>query len=337
MTRLGVLVLGGFMLVYLRPILVPIVFAGLLSFLLLPLVSALVRRGLSFHMSILIAECVATLPVLAVIFIFATTVGPLKDALPKYQQGLTRQINRGIENILERVESVEQRKKVREVISRNLLPKILSEGVQLIQVSFQTVTTLMGYVFLTLLISLFMLLEAPRFREKFLEAFGEEHPVNASLAGIGRDVRAYVVAKTAMSVLTAFFVWGFLELLSVDFSLFWGLLALSLNFIPTVGAVIASIPPIVIALVDPLLSIWTTIGLTLGLLLIHGIIGSLLDPRFVGQTVKLSPLVVFLSMLIWGLLWGPVGMLLAVPMMVSVKVICTRIPALEPIAILMRG
>ena len=74
-----------------------------------------------------------------------------------------------------------------------------------------------------------------------------------------------------------------------------------------------------------------------GLLAINGIIGSVLDPRFVGQTVKLSPLVVFLSMLVWYALWGPVGMILAVPIMVSLKVVFARIPALEPVATMMSG
>ena len=115
------------------------------------------------------------------------------------------------------------------------------------------------------------------------------------------------------------------------------LLAFPLNFVPTVGAIAASLPPVIVALVDPAAGPWTIAGVVIGLGAVNGLIGAILDPRYVGHAVKVSPLVVFLSMLVWGFLWGPIGMILAVPIMVSVKVICARIPALEPIATLMKG
>ncbi|MBU0552660.1 AI-2E family transporter [Myxococcota bacterium] len=335
--RLAMLILAGVLLIELRSILIPVVLAGLLSFLLIPLVNGLTRWGLSSHMAILIAELAATLPFLGMIVILAATVEPLNAALPKYQQGLTRQIYQSVDTLLGQLESEDQRLKIREALGRNLLPKVMNEGVQFAQKSLKTVTTTLGYFFLTMLLSLFMLLESRRFKEKLIEAFGPDYPILTSMEGIGRDVRAYIVAKTAISVFTGLCVWGFLAMLDVDFAAFWGLLAIPLNFIPTVGAIVASFPPIAVVLVDPQLSTWTAMGVTLGLLVINGLIGSVLDPRYVGHTVKLSPLIVFLSMLVWGILWGPVGMILAVPMTVSIKVICARIPALEGVAILMKG
>ena len=92
-----------------------------------------------------------------------------------------------------------------------------------------------------------------------------------------------------------------------------------------------------IALIDPGLSGISVVIVTLLLGVVNGFIGSVIDPRYVGQKVKLSPLTVLLSMLLWGVVWGPVGMILAVPIMVSVKVIFSHIPGLQGIALLMRG
>jgi AI-2 transport protein TqsA len=199
------------------------------------------------------------------------------------------------------------------------------------------VGALFGYLFLTLLLAGFVLHEGRRLREKFGLAFGPENPLLGALEAIGRDVRAYVVAKTIISALTSLAVGILLWACEVDFALFWAVVAFPLNFIPTVGAIVASLPPMLLATVDPEMSAWGAVGVALGLLAINGIIGSVLDPRYVGHTVKLSPLVVLLSMLLWGTLWGPLGMILAVPIMVSVKLVCARIPALEPVATLMTG
>lgn len=335
--RLSAVILLGIILVYFEGILIPIVLAMLLSFLLMPMVQALHAKGLPNGLSILIAEGVATLPVLGLVFIFFTTAGPLSAKLPKYQDALVGQVNALVDTAMTQIGDETQQKSVRRAIGQDLLPKVLDEGAAFVQRSFGAATTILGSYLLTLLLSVFMLNEGSRFREKFKEAFGEHNPLLGALEGIGRDVRRYVVAKTFISALTGFCVWIFLELCDVDFAAFWGLLAFPLNFIPTVGAVAASIPPILVTLVAPEFSALAVVGVTIGLMAINGFIGAYLDPRYVGHAVKVSPLVVFVSMLTWGLLWGPVGMILAVPIMVSVKVVCARIPALEPLATMLKG
>jgi predicted PurR-regulated permease PerM len=231
------------------------------------------------------------------------------------------------------VDNPERQAAIKTELSNNLIPRMMEGGVDFMQ----SATTLLGYAFLTLFFSAFMLIEGQRFREKFTEAYGPRHPLLQSLDAIGRDVRAYVVAKTLISGLTALCVWLFLAACDVDFAGFWGLIAFPLNFIPTVGALIASLPPVVLVMIDPHTSLLGAVGVTAGLFAVNGVIGSYVDPRFVGRQVKLSPLVVFLSMVFWGLLWGPMGMILAVPIMVSVKVVCSHVPGLEPVAILMKA
>ncbi len=328
----------GLVLVYLRAILVPMVLAVLLAFLVQPLVAWLTRRSVPGVLAILLAQAVATLPFLGVVVIAAATSAPLQVELSeKYRPRLEDQGRKFIERAIQLLPEGDLRDQVKAEVGDKSVKDGVAQVVSVAQDSFVAAYTFLGYFFMTLILSAFILAEGTRFREKFGEAFGADHALLGSLEGIGQDVRAYVVAKSLISALTGFFVWAFLEMLNVDFALLWGIVAFPLNFIPTVGAFIASVPPILFAVVDPEMSAAGAWVVVLGLMAINGVIGTVLDPRFVGQTVKLSPLVVLLSMLVWYVLWGPVGMLLAVPIMVSVKVVCARVPALEPLATMMQG
>jgi AI-2 transport protein TqsA len=335
--RVAAVVLIGLVLVYLKAILIPLVFAFLLAFLLKPFVDVMVRRKVPSPVAILVAEGVATLPVVVLGFVFLSSAGALTEQLPKYQNQLVTQADHTLNSILVRVGEKTQRARIRTEVVKNLLPSALNEGATFVRNSITAVTSAVGTLFLTLVLSAFILFEVRRFREKFHEAYGEAHPLIDDIEGIGDDVRAYVIAKTLISALTGLAVWAFLALMGVDFAAFWGLLAFPLNFIPTVGALVASIPPILLAMIDPNFTVFGVACVFTGLIVINGFIGAVLDPRYVGNAVHLSPLIVFISMLGWGVLWGPIGMILSVPIMVSFKVICSRIPAMEPVATLMKG
>ncbi|MBM4292793.1 MAG: AI-2E family transporter [Deltaproteobacteria bacterium] len=336
-TRLVSVTLVGFLLIYLKSILIPLVLAILLAFLLSPAIARLTSFGVPRALSIVTAQALAVVVLLGAFMSFAMTVGPLSRELPKYRDALVHEITDGVEWVSGRIKSEKAREALKAEISESVLPKAIDQGVKLTQQGLSVTTSALGYYFLTLLLSTFLLLEAAHLREKVIEAYSAEHPVLISLRDIGADVRAYVVAKSLIGLLTSACVWALLRATGVDFAFFWALIAFPLNFIPTVGAVIASLPPVLVAIIDPDLpraSMWAVVA---GLVLINAIIGSVLDPRYVGQKVKLSPLVVLLSMLLWGVLWGPIGMILAVPIMVSVKVIFSHTRGLEPVAILMRG
>ncbi len=335
--RLGAVVLIGVLLLYLRVVLVPLVLAILLSFLVLPLVTWLTARRVPALLAIVGAETIATLPFLGLMVVFTASAGPVNDELGRYKEQLQVQVSGAVDQILVRVVSDARRDEVRRAFNEKVLPEALAGGFEFFSGGVGAATRTVSSVFLTLLLCGFILAEGRQFRDKFAAAYGREHPLLASLAGMGHDVRAYVVAKTLLSALTAFCVWVFLELNDVRFGVFWALLAFPLNFIPTVGAVVASVPPMLVAMIDPQTTAWGVAVVVIGLGTINGVIGSVLDPRFVGQAVKLSPLVVFLSMLVWGTLWGPIGMILAVPLMVSFKLVCARVPALEPVAALLQG
>ena len=328
---------GGVILVYLKSILVPLVLAILLAFLLTPLVQRLMGWGIPKSISVICAELCAIIVIMGIFFTFTLTVGPLSRALPKYKTALVQELREGVRWGSNFVTSEQMRTIIRTETNENILPKLIDQGVLLTQVGFKATTSALSYFFLTLILSAFLLLEARRLRSNLREAYGSHHPLLRSIDDIGVDVRAYVVAKTVISSGTGFAVWVILSLAGVDFALFWALLAFPLNFIPTVGAIVASFPPIIIALIDPELGTASFLFVVLGLGAVNGFIGSVIDPRYVGQKVKLSALVVLLSMLLWGIIWGPIGMILAVPLMVSLKVVCSYTKGLAPLAIVLRG
>jgi len=323
--------------VYLKSIFIPLVLAVLLSFLLSPSIRKMTSLGLPRGVSVMVAQGLAVIVLLGAFTSFSMTVGPLSREIPKYRNALVQEITEGVEWVSGKIKNPEAKEALKAEISESVLPKAIDQGVKMTQKGLSATSSALGYYFLTLLLSTFLLLEAGHLQDKLKEAYQGGHPLLSSMDKIGEDVRAYVVAKTLIGLLTAACVWVLLEVAGVDFAFFWALIAFPLNFIPTLGSIVASLPPIIVALIDPNLtstSVWIVVG---GLALINAVIGSVLDPRYVGQKVQLSPLIVMLSMLLWGVLWGPVGMILAVPIMVSVKVIFSHTPGLEPVAILMRG
>jgi predicted PurR-regulated permease PerM len=121
-------------------------------------------------------------------------------------------------------------------------------------------------------------------------------------------------------LLTGTLIGVWLWILGVDFPLMWGIVAFLLNYVPNVGSIVAAIPGILIAIVQPDLGVGTVVLVAAGYFAVNMAIGNLLEPQWMGRRLGLSPLVVFLSLVFWGFVWGPVGMLLSVPLTMVVKI-----------------
>lgn len=319
--RLLAICLLGLLLHYLSLVMIPMVIAILICLLQFPMLEWLRKKRIPVIVAIMTTELFVFGPLIAMGYLLITSISPLVQKLPLYQDRLLQTASDGLTEFLALFGKDGGQSNLRQEVIDNLLAGVLQEGVNLAESSVGALTTTVGALSLTIIFSVFILIEATRWREKFSSAFGDEHPLLVSMSSIGHQVRRYVWAKGSLSGLTGLLVWMVLSALDVEFAFLWGLIALPLNFIPTVGAVIASIPPILVAIVDPSLG-WLDVGaVALSLTVVNGVIGTLLDPKYVGNTLKLSPLVVLLSMIVWGLMWGPVGMLLGVPIMVAIKLV----------------
>jgi AI-2 transport protein TqsA len=134
-----------------------------------------------------------------------------------------------------------------------------------------------------------------------------------------RDIQRYLAIKTVASLITGFLAGLLCWAAGLDFFILWGILAFALNFIPVIGSIVAGVPPMILAL---LLSGWPNALLVAGgYLLINNLIGNFLEPILVGRRLGISTLVVVISVMFWGWVWGPLGMLLAVPLTMMLKIV----------------
>ncbi|MCP5544951.1 MAG: AI-2E family transporter [Akkermansiaceae bacterium] len=176
----------------------------------------------------------------------------------------------------------------------------------------------LGAVTILLILMVFMLSEAKNFGAAF-EAIGKAHGPNFSRAvHATRDIQRYLAIKTVISLITGLLAGLLCWAAGLDFFILWGIVAFALNFIPVIGSLIAGIPPMILALLTAGLPNALLVGG--GYLLINNFLGSFLEPIFVGRRFGISTLVVVVSVMFWGWVWGPFGMLLAVPLTMMIKV-----------------
>lgn len=188
---------------------------------------------------------------------------------------------------------------------------------------------------LVLFTMVFILLEVAGFPRKFRAALGRPDADLSEFTEIMAKVQRYLGMKTVVSAVTGMCATLLLTVIGVDFALLWGLVAFLLNFIPTVGSIIAALPAMAVALVQPDLGPLPMLAVGAGYVLINTLIGNIIEPQLVGRRLGLSPLVVFLSLVFWGWVWGPVGMLLSVPLTISLRIALERNEDLHWIAVLL--
>jgi predicted PurR-regulated permease PerM len=177
---------------------------------------------------------------------------------------------------------------------------------------------LLTNTFMIILTFVFILFEAAGFPDKLRAMAGDSDASLDEYAEITRGVNKYMLLKTVTSLITGILVTISLSIIGVDFAVMWGLVAFLLNFIPTVGSFIAAIPAVLLALVQ--LGYGPAAVAAACYLVINILIGNVVEPKIMGSGVGLSPLVIFISMAFWGWVLGPVGMLLSVPLSMTLKI-----------------
>jgi len=177
----------------------------------------------------------------------------------------------------------------------------------------------LGTTFIVMLLTVFMLSEARMFGRRFNAICEASGPNLQRLLSAAKDIQRYLGIKTLISLLTGFLAGVLCWSLNLEFPLLWGILAFALNYIPAVGSVIAGIPPVLLSLL--VYGDWKhALMVAGGYLLINGVLGNFLEPTLLGRRFGISTLVVVVSVIFWGWIWGPIGMLLAVPLTMLVKV-----------------
>ncbi len=293
-----------------KSILIPFLLAFFLAIICAPPLHWLRSKGVPAFLSILLLVLIVILMEMVLATLVTSSMAEFSSTMPQYQDRLHMML-RALIGWLERhgIQITEQ------VLLDQFDPgKLMSIAGNMLNNLFEMLTN----TFMIMLTLVFILLEASGFTAKLKAIAGTPDVDMEKYSRIIKGVNRYLGLKTATSLATAVLVTLGLQIIGVDFALMWGALAFFLNYVPTIGSIIAAVPPLLLALVQlgpgPAM---TTAGLYLA---VNVGIGNILEPRIMGSGVGLSPLVVFLSMAFWGWVLGPVGMLLSVPLTMTLKI-----------------
>ncbi|MFC1550344.1 AI-2E family transporter [Candidatus Neomarinimicrobiota bacterium] len=291
-------------------LLVPFLLAIFIAVICLPVLELLKRYGIHQTVSVLLVIagflCIGFLLVL----LFQTSLEDFSASLPAYQENLN-QLSQDIINKLQpqMLDSVE------DLLNETLNPSTI---MQVIANSMSSVGLVLTNGLLILLTVIFILFEASSFPQKIKAVFKKTKEPIERYENFIKIVNNYLGIKTVISFLTGITVFFFLLFAGIDFPILWALLAGILNFIPNIGSIIAAIPPVLLATIQ--YGPGRAVIIIIGFVVINLIYGNFLEPRLMGKKLGLSTLVVFVSLVFWGWVLGPVGMLLSVPLTMIVKI-----------------
>ncbi len=188
-------------------------------------------------------------------------------------------------------------------------------------------------ILLVLLTITFILLEVSSFPAKARAVLGDPRQVFPEFTAFIGEIERYVVIKTAISLATGLLVGLWLFVLGVDFYVLWAFLAFLLNYVPSIGSTVAAIPAVLLALVQ--LGPGTAALAAAGYMAVNFFLDNVIETRLMGRRLNLSTLVVFLSLIVWGSLLGPVGMMLCIPLTMTLKFACENSQGTRWIAVLL--
>lgn len=290
-------------------LLVPIAFALFLAVLSLPLFRRLVERRVPVGLAVLVTFLVLLAGVGVFGVLLLVSLGELREVAPVYARTLQ-----------ERIAYTDEWWQGRGISLRDWIPPRWREPqrvAELLGGAIRSTAVLLSEITIVLLLLIFFLGEAAAFSRKLQRLSPALQATAGRLANVSRELQRYLVVKTAMSALIGVSAGLWVAMLDVDFAVLCGLAAFACHFVPNVGAILAAAPAMLIAFLqhDPVKSVLVGIGyVVIGLVL-----GSLVEPALLGRRLGLSTLAVFLSLLVWGWLWGPLGMFLSVPLTMAFK------------------
>jgi AI-2 transport protein TqsA len=318
-----VVVLAGFYLA--KPILMPIILAAFLAILCYKPMQWLHQRRVPTWLALVIVMLVAVSILGAFGLIVGNAVAEFVAVAPDYAESLKEQTT-GIYDWLD---------------AHGVDVEVLQEGasgdtrklVALLTGAMGDILSLLSDFVLILLVTAFMLAEGAAMPAKFRRAVGRPDADLSAATQIMDQVHSYVSIKTWVSAVTGLLFGLATWIIGVDFPVLWGVLAFALNFVPNIGSVLALIPPMLMALLQ--LGPAQAGMVVVANILVNQVIGNIVEPKVMGSRLGLSPLVVILSLLFWSFLWGPIGMVLSVPLTMVVKIVMEHSRDWKTVAVLL--
>lgn len=257
--------------------------------------------------------------------LITANINEIVETAPTYQIKLENLISRTYETL-----NIEGSTSINQIISEINIASYASTLAS-------AVTSIASYTSLTIIYLIFMFIEYGTFEtklEKVTKSKKQYKELHKIFTHINKDIHQYLKVKFAVSLLTALFSYWVLIFFGVDLAAFWALLTFLFNFIPNIGSLIAVVFPMFISLIQ-FDTIYPFIAITLLLTTVQFVIGNIVEPKFMGKSLNLSPLVILLSIALWWHIWGIIGMFLCVPIMVITNIVLARFKQTRWIAIML--
>lgn len=329
-------VLAGAALRQAQTVLVPLILAWMIAQLLSPMVKFFARGRVPTGLATILA-----LLVLLVIFYWIAIFVSLSAAsfinkVPAYSENAATTVSNAIREISERYEFLSNEAVARQI--RNEVTGFLKFLMGMAGSLAGALTSWLAKLIMIFVMATFMLIAQPYTERKISNAFPADIAgrLTKILGSISRQISHYLAVQFFLSAATGLLVWLSCRIVGVEAAITWGALAFFLNFIPTVGSIVAGIPPVILAILQ-FPTIWPAVWLAIAILAINQVIGNAISPKVMGDQMNLSPATVLLSLLFWGWLWGIAGAFLSVIITCSVKIICENIDALRPFSVMMES
>lgn len=321
----AVILIGGMKLA--QSFFIPILLAAFIATISFPITGWLRKNRIPRSIAVLLTVLIDFAFLIGIILICISLLGDLETKWQDtYYPALTQRIDEASEatvGLLEKFDVKDARMKVEayglsniqeQFTGKESMVKLLDLGTD---VAWKALSFL-GTTFMVLVLTIFMLSEARMFGRRADAILDARGPNFQRILSATSDIQRYLAIKTLVSlatgILAGFLCWS----ARLDFFLLWGILAFALNFIPVLGSIIAGVPPLILALLvhgGP-----SAMAIAIGFISINVFLGNFLEPMLMGRRFGLSTLVVIVSVLFWGYVWGPVGMLLGVPLTMVLKV-----------------
>ncbi len=252
--------------------------------------------------------------ILAFVYLLVILIGDSMSAFNANKEVYVRQLDIQLQPVIDRLTSIGIHTEGINV--QNIFDK--ADIMTLITRVIGGLGVIFGDFFIIFLSVIFILAEAAGFPTKFARAFSNTQDKMVHINLVLNKIRHYLAIKTASSLLTGILISILLVIIGVDYPFLWGMLAFLLNYIPNIGSLISAIPALILAIVQlgPIGFVWTAASY----FAVNNVVGNYLEPKFMGKMLGLSAFVVFLSLIIWGYIFGSVGMFLSVPLTMTIKI-----------------
>lgn len=303
--------------------LVPVMVAVFLAVLSFPLMNWLIRHRVPHGLALALTVLVIISATAPLIYGGAALLTNFWRDVPDYARKTKTLVDAAagwleVRGVVDAKVMAEQIFDVQGIVEFATKQDVMNRLASLVGSTFGTVTAVMASVIVVLLLTLFLLMEAPGTVDRFEAVKQAGGPDLNVMVQSAYDIQKFLGVKTLISVATGVLVALWCMMFDLRYPLLWGILAFLFNYIPAVGSTAAGVPAIIEALAVH--GVGSAIGVALGYALINFCLDSLVQPMLMGRRFGISGLVVVLSVVFWGWLWGPVGMFLAVPLTMMIKV-----------------